>query len=361
MHRGCWQLPSDTVAIQSACTPEIPWSMNSHFFISQFWHGALGSRSLFNASAIDTLPKEVQTGLMFGGPSPATVSVPDIDRTHYLLIVGANPAISHGSLMTMPNAPGRLRAVRNRGGKLVVIDPRRTETAKLATEHHFIQPGADTPFLLAIIYTLFEQGLVNLGAAAGLVNDLDAVQDAVREFAPASVADHCGIPEHTIRRLAHEFATADSAACYGRLGTCGQEFGTLSCWGIDLINILSGNLDRPGGVMFTTPAAPVTALSESRPFEFGRFRSRVTGRPEVRGMIPSSTMAEEILTPGDGQVRALILLMTNPLRSAANSAQLEAAFSKLDFLVAIDFYINETTRYAHLILPTASSAEQPNY
>jgi anaerobic selenocysteine-containing dehydrogenase len=322
---------------------------------------ALGSRSIFNPAAIDTLPKEVQTGLMFGGPFPATIPVPDIDRTRHLLIVGANPAVSHGSLMTMPDAPGRLKDVVRRGGKVVVIDPRRTETARLASEHHFIRPGADAAFLLAMVHTLFAEGLVHLGAADGLVNGLDDVEMLTREFAPERVEEYCGIAAETIRRLAREFAAAEAAACYGRLGTCVQEFGTLASWGCDLLNILTGNLDRPGGVMFPKPAAPVTGLFKAPPFEFGRWKSRVSGQPEVRGRIPSSAMAEEMLTPGDGQVRAMILLMTNPLRSAANSRQLERAFSGLEFVVAVDFYINETTRHAHVILPTPSSAEGVNY
>ena len=179
---------------------------------------ALASRSAFNSEAIDTLPKIVQTGLMFGGPFPSGVPVPDIDRTHYLLIIGANPAISHGSLMTMPNAPGRLKAVIKRGGKVVVIDPRRTETAKLASEHHFIRPGTDAAFLLALVHTLFEEDLVKLGAAMGLVNELDTVEAVTREFAPEAVADYCGIPAATIRRIARELVAAESAACYGRLG-----------------------------------------------------------------------------------------------------------------------------------------------
>ncbi len=322
---------------------------------------ALASRSVFNASAIDTLPKEIQTGLMFGGPFPATVPVPDIDRTSYLLVIGANPAVSHGSLMTMPDAPGRLKRVIARGGRIVVIDPRRTETAKLATEHHFIRPGADAALLLAMINTLFSEDLIKLGAAQGMVDGIDKVESIARGFAPEAVAEYCGVSAADIRRIAREFAGAESAACYGRLGTCVQEFGTLASWGVDLLNILTGNLDRPGGVMFPRAAAPVTAIAGAHPFEFGRWRSRVSGQPEVAGMIPSSTMAEEILTPGDGQVRAMILLMTNPLRSAANSGELEAAFSSLDFLVAIDFYLNETTRHADLILPTPSPAEQPNY
>jgi len=323
---------------------------------------ALGSRSMFNASAIDTLPKIVQTGLMFGRHFPTAVPVPDIDRTDYLLIIGANPVVSHGSLMTMPDAPGRLKAVIERGGKVVVIDPRRTETARLASEHHFIRPGTDAAFLLALVHTLFDEALVDLGVATGLVGGLETVRAAAREFAPEAVAEYCGIAAAEIRRLARELAAAQSAACYGRLGTCVQEFGTLASWGCDLVNILTGNLDRPGGVMFATPAAPIdAALPKGKGFEIGRWKSRVSGQPEVEGLIPSSTMAEEMLTPGDGQVRAMLLLMTNPVRSAANSAQLDDAFSKLDFLVAIDFYINESTRHAHVILPTPSPAEQANY
>ena len=323
---------------------------------------ALASRSLFNASAIDTLPKIVQTGLMFGRHFPTAVPVPDIDRTDYLLIIGANPVVSHGSLMTMPDAPGRLKRVIERGGTVVVIDPRRTETAKITSEHHFIRPATDAAFLLAVVHTLFAEGLVELGAAAGLVNGLDAVEAVAREFSPEAVADYCGIAAAEIRRIARELAAAPSAACYGRLGTCVQEFGTLASWGCDLVNVLTGNLDRPGGVMFTTPAAPVdAALPKGKAFEMARWKSRVGGQPEVEGMIPSSTMAEEMSTPGEGQVRAMVLLMTNPVRSAANSAELEQAFSQLDFLVAVDFYINETTRHAHIILPTPSPAELASY
>jgi anaerobic selenocysteine-containing dehydrogenase len=323
---------------------------------------ALASRSLFNASAIDTLPKIVQTGLMFGRHFPTGVPVPDIDRTRYLLVIGANPVVSHGSLMSMPDAPGRLKRVVERGGKLVVVDPRRTETARIASEHHFIRPGTDAAFLLALVHTLFAEDLVDLGAADGLVAGLDTVKGVASGFAPESVAEHCGIAAAEIRRIAGGPIPAESAACYGRLGTCVQEFGTLASWGCDLVNVLTGNLDRPGGVMFTTPAAPIdAALPKGKGFEIGRWRSRVSGQPEVEGQIPSSTMAEEMLTPGDGQVRAMILLMTNPVRSAANSEQLERAFAGLDFLVAVDFYVNETTRHAHVILPTPSPAELASY
>jgi len=322
---------------------------------------ALGSRSLFNPASADTLPKEVSTALMFGGPFPSTVPIPDIDRTDYLLVVGANPVVSHGSLMTMPDAPGRLKAVIERGGKVVVIDPRRTETAKLASEHHFIRPGADAGFLLAMVHTLFEENLVTLGAASDIINGVDVVRGISGDFAPEAVADYCGIDAGTIRRLAREFAGAPSAACYGRLGTCVQEFGTLASWGCDLLNVLTGNLDRPGGVMFTNAAASLASLSKGKFLDHGRRKSRVSARPVSSGMLPSSTMAEEILTPGDGQVRAMLTLMTNPVRSTANSEQTDAAFSSLEFFVAVDFYINETTRHAHLILPTPTAAEQACY
>lgn len=323
---------------------------------------ALATKASFNASAIDTLPKIVQTGLMFGRPFPLAVPVPDIDRTDHLLVIGANPVVSHGSLMTMPNAPGRLKAVRERGGKLIVIDPRRSETAQIADEHVFIRPGTDAAFLFAMVHTLFEENLVDLGAAEGRINGLDDVRAVVAQFAPETAAAHCGVRADTIRRLAREHAAAPSAACYGRLGTCVQEFGTLASWGCDLVNILTGNLDRPGGVMFPTAAAPVdAALPQRKGYEIGRWHSRVSEQPEVDGQIPSSTMAEEILTPGEGQVRAMVLLMTNPVCSAANARQLDEAFSKLDFLVAVDFYINETTRHADIILPTPSPAEHAGY
>jgi anaerobic selenocysteine-containing dehydrogenase len=322
---------------------------------------ALGTKNAFNASAIDTLPKEVTTGLMFGGPFPEAVPVPDIDRTDYLLILGANPMISHGSLMTMPDAPRRLRGVVERGGKLLVVDPRRTETAKIASEHLFIRPGTDGALLLALLHVLFEEKRVRLGAAAGLVAGLAEVERVAQEFAPEAVAGYCGIPAPEIRRIAREISASPSAACYGRLGTCVQEFGTLASWGVDLVNVLTGNLDRPGGAMFPSAAAPLGAISRGKPFGFARWKSRVSGQPETGGMIPSSTMAEEMLTPGDNQVRAMILLMTNPLRSAANSTELERAFKGLDYLIAVDFYINETTRHANLILPTPSPAELPGY
>ena len=323
---------------------------------------ALGSRNVFNPGSIDTLPRDVQTGLMYGGSLPVlSVTIPDLERTDHLLVIGANPMISHGSLMTVPNAPGRLKDLRKRGGRVVVIDPRRSETAHMADEHHFIRPGADGALLLAMVHTLFDEDRVTLGAATGLVNGLDDVQQAVAAYTPERVAGFCGISAREIRRLALDFADAESAACYGRLGTCTQPFGTLASWGIDLLNILTGNLDRPGGVMFPSPAASYRTLGDDTPFEFGRWASRVSGLPESTNMLPVSALAEEILTPGDGQIHAMIVLMANAVRTTPNSVAMERAFRALDFFVAVDCYINETTHHADLILPTPSHAEQSHY
>jgi anaerobic selenocysteine-containing dehydrogenase len=262
----------------------------------------------------------------------------------------------------MPDAPGRLKAVIERGGKVVVVDPRRTETAKIASEHHFIRPGTDAAFLLALVHTLFDEKLVTLGAAEGLVAGLDDVEAVAREFSPEAVAEHCGIAADVIRRIARETAAAESAACYGRLGTCVQEFGTLATWGCDLINILTGNLDRAGGVMFTTPAAPIdAALPKEKGVEIGRWKSRVSGRPEVEGLIPSSTMAEEILTPGDGQVRAMILLMTNRCAVPRTRASSNGHSRASTFSLPSTSTSTRRRAHAHVILPTPSPAEQANY
>ena len=322
---------------------------------------ALGTKSLFNASAVDTLPKQVAAGLVFGLPFPLSVSVPDVDRTAHMLIIGANPVISHGSLMTAPNIEGRIKGVIKRGGKVVVLDPRRTETADIASEHHFIRPATDAVLLFAMVYTMFDEKLVNLRQHADRAIHLDEVEAVVREFTPEMAADYCGVPADTIRRLTREFCAAESAVCYGRLGTCIQEFGTLATWGVELLNVLSGNLDRPGGAMFTDPAAPLGSLVPHTSTPVGRWHSRVSGQPESYGEIPASTMAEEMDTPGEGQVRAMMLIATNPVCSAPNAERLDAAFASLDFLVCVDWYINETTRHAHIILPPVSPLEYDNY
>ncbi len=321
---------------------------------------ALGTKQAYSAGALDTCPRFVQCTEMYGGP--VRIPVPDVDRTHYWLIVGANPVVSQGSIMTAPGIKERSEALRARGGKLVVIDPRRSETAELADEHHFIVPGADAAFLLAMIDTLFRENLVRLGRCDGLVRDLERVREIASGFSPERVAPLCGIDAQTIRRLARELAGAPSAVVYGRMGTSVQSFGTLASWAIDLLCILTGNLDRPGGAMWSRPAVSLGfAFEAGGAVKLARWKSRVSGREEMFGEFPITALAEEIETPGEGQVRALVTIAGNPVNTAPNGARLERALESLDFMVSLDCYRNETTRHAHLILPPTGPLERNHY
>jgi anaerobic selenocysteine-containing dehydrogenase len=324
---------------------------------------ALGSRNVYSASTVDQMPKQVAAGLMFG--AGLSVPVPDVDRTDHLLILGANPLASNGSLMTAPDMRGRLRRIRERGGKVVVVDPRRSRTAEHADEHHFIRPGTDALLLFALVHVLFDEGLADPGAVAEHVSGLDQVRELAAGFAPEDVAGQCGIEAATIRRMARELAAAPSAAVYGRIGTCTQEFGTLASWLVDVLNVATGNLDRPGGAMFPRAAAGQTntqgAPGRGRGFMMGRWGSRVRGLPEVFGELPVACLAEEIETPGDGQVRALITIAGNPTVSTPNAGRLGAALEQLDFMLSLDVYVNETTRHADVILPGPSPLERSHY
>lgn len=324
---------------------------------------ALGTRNVYSASTVDQMPKQVSAGLMFG--TVLSVPVPDLDRTDYLLVLGADPFTSNGSLMTAPDAPGRLRAIRRRGGKVVVIDPRRTRTAAEADEHHAIRPGADAYFLWGMVQTLFAEGLVRLGRLAEHVAGLDVLEATARDFTPEAVAARCGLAAGVIRRLARELAAAPTAAVYGRIGTCTQAFGSQVSWLVDVLNVLTGHLDRPGGAMFTRPASGAAhtrgAPGRGKGVRFGRRHSRVRGVPEVYGELPAACLAEEIETPGEGQVRALITVAGNPVLSTPNGARLDAALARLDFMLSFDIFLNETTRHADVILPGLSPLEQPHY
>ena len=322
---------------------------------------ALGSKQRFSASTVDQFPKMVTAGLMFG--ENLTIPIPDLDRTDYLLVLGANPLASNGSLMTAPNVKGRLREIRRRGGKVVVVDPRRSETAKVADEHLFIRPGADAYFLLAMANTMFDEGLVDLGTAAEHVQGIDEVRAMVAEYTPEVVADRTGIDAQTIRRMAREFSAAPSAACYGRIGTTCQEFGTVASWAVDVVNTLSGNLDKPGGVLFTRAAAAGGSSDEpgGPGVRLHRWTSRVSDHPEVFGELPVAVFAEEIETPGEGQIRGCITVAGNPVCSTPDSARLDRALASLDFMVSVDIYLNETTRHADIILPPTSPLEHEHY
>src|SRR3954470_21738556 len=327
------------------------------------WLRALGSQNVYSASTVDQMPKQVAAGLMFG--TILSIPVPDVDRTDHLLILGANPLVSNGSLLTAPDMRGRIRGIRERGGKVVVIDPRRSRTAEEADEHHFIRPGTDAHLLLGIASTLVEEGLEDTGDLAEHLNGLDEVRELVRGFPPERVAATCGIDADEIRRMARELAGAERAAGYARIGTTTQELGTLASWLVDVVNVLTGNLDREGGAMFTLAAAAqknsTGEAGQGKGVRLGRWHSRVRGLPEAYGELPVACLAEQIDTPGDGQVRALITVAGNPVVSTPNSDRLAAALDELDFMVSIDIYVNETTRHADVILPSPSPLEKAHF
>jgi len=313
---------------------------------------ALKTRHAYSASTLDQMPKHVALGYMFG--SPVAFTVPDLDRTDYLVIIGANPLVSNGSLATAADFPGKLRALRKRGGKLTVIDPARTRTAALADRHIAPRPGTDAALLFGVVHALFEEGLVppDLGGVAEHVNGLEQLRELAGGFSPEAVAAHCGVPADDIRTLAREIAAAPSAAVYGRIGTSTVEFGTIGSWLVDVINLLTGNLDRQGGAMFPLGAAMPAPrpAGPGKGFTTGRWHSRVSGHPEALSELPAAALAEEIDTPGDGQIKAMITIASNPVLSAPDGDRLDRALDSVDFMVSIDPYLNETTRHADVIL-----------
>jgi len=320
---------------------------------------ALGSRNVFTASTLDQMPKHVSCGYLFG--SVFAIPVPDIDRTDFMLILGADPHSSNGSLWTAPDLPARLRAVQARGGRVVVVDPRRSRTAKAADRHLPIRPGTDVFLLLGMVHELFAADLVAPGRLVDFVHGLAEVRELVTPFKPEMVAPRCGVDETTIRDLARELAAAPRAAVYGRIGTTTVEHGTVTSWLVDVLNILTGNLDRDGGAMFPLPAHGRRGPGRGPGFHIGRWHSRVRGLPEVVGEFPAVTLADEIETPGEGQVRALITFAGNPVVSVPNSDRLDRAIGGLDFVVCVDPYVNETTRHADVILPPPPASQQAHY
>jgi anaerobic selenocysteine-containing dehydrogenase len=324
---------------------------------------ALGTRNVFTASTVDQRPKEISSALLFG--TPLTVPVPDVDRTDFLLLLGANPLDSNGSLATAPDWPGRLTALQARGGKFVVVDPRRTRTAARADEHLAIRPGGDAFLLFAVLGVLRAEGLVDPGPAGPWLTGLDDVLRAAAPFTPEAVEPATGLPAATVRRLARELAAAPAACVYGRLGTTTAEFGTLTSWLVDVVNAATGNLDRPGGAMFARAAAGGAntrgAPRTGRPVRRGRHTSRVRGLPESLGELPVVCLAEEIDTPGEGQIRGLVTVAGNPVLSTPDAGRLDAALATLEAYVAVDPYVNETTRHASVILPVPSPLQRGHY
>jgi anaerobic selenocysteine-containing dehydrogenase len=317
----------------------------------------LRTKNRFSATSVDQLPHHLASLWLFGHKS--LFPIPDIDRSEYFLMLGANPLASNGSIWTVPDVKKRIKALKQRGGKLLVVDPRRTETAELASEHLPIVPGTDALLLAALLNTLFSEDLADPRQLAEFTDGLDDVAAAVSAFTPEMVAVHCGIAAETVRRIAREFAAAGAAICYGRMGVSTQRFGALCQWLIQLINIATGNLDREGGSLFTLPA--VDQVPRTGPGGFDRHRSRVRKLPEFDRELPAAAMAEEITTPGEGQIRVLFTGAGNPVLSTPDGRALDEALSQLDFMVSLDPYINETTRHAHIILPPTSPLEHDHY
>jgi anaerobic selenocysteine-containing dehydrogenase len=330
---------------------------------------ALGTRNNHSATSVDQLPQHRVYGEMFG--NVALFPIPDLDRTDHVVILGANPSVSNGSLMSAPGARHKLRAIRERGGTVVVVDPRRTETAELASEHVSIRPGGDPYLLLGMLSVLFAEGLDDAGRVAEICDGLDELRSLATDWTPDRVAPVAGVEAATVARLAREFAAAPSAVAYGRVGTCQQETGTLTHWLITALNAVTGNIDREGGAMFTTPAVDITAAADASRLarrlgakggpdltRFGRWTQRVSGLPEMNGELPVAGLTDEILTPGEGQVRGLITLSGNPVLSTPGGTGLEAAMGELEWYVAVDFYVTETTRHADVILPPVSPLER---
>jgi anaerobic selenocysteine-containing dehydrogenase len=319
----------------------------------------LGTRNMYSATSLDQLPHMLAALLMFG--NQLLMPVPDIDRCDLFICLGANPLASNGSLMTAPDVRGRLKAIQQRGGRVVVIDPRRTETAERADRHLFLRPGTDAVLLLAIAHVLFAEDRVTLGRLAA--TGVDELRSLALPWSPERAFAITGVAAADIRELARSLATTRRAVLYGRIGVCTQAFGGLAAWLCYALNALTGHLDEPGGLMFTTPAVDPLPLASVLGFDggFARWRSRVSGKPEFGGELPMTAFAEEIATPGPGQIRALITSAGNPVLSSPGGPRLEQALPKLDFMVSIDPYLNETTRFAHVILPPTSPLERSHY
>ncbi|ENZ1720944.1 TPA: molybdopterin oxidoreductase family protein [Pseudomonas aeruginosa] len=343
---------NDAVAVYQGNPSVHNYGLMTH---SNYFLGLLKTRNRFSATSVDQLPHHLVSQQMYG--HGLLIPIPDIDHTDFMLVLGGNPLASNGSIMTVPDVEKRLKALKARGGRLVVVDPRRSETAAIADRHLFIRPGQDAALLLGILNTLFEE---NLGRPTPLpVDGLERVREAVAVFDAESMSARCGVPAESIRQLARDFAAAERAVCYGRMGVSTQAFGTLCQWLVQLINLVTGNLDRVGGALCTSPALDLVASTSGG--HFGRWRSRVSGLPEYGGELPVAALAEEILGEGEGQVRALVTVAGNPVLSTPNGRRLEQALDGLEFMLSIDLYINETTRYADLILPPTAPLEHDHY
>ncbi len=334
---------------------------NAHNYSNSFSMRGLtkswGAKGIYSASTLDQLPHMICQKWVYG--HNALYPVPDIDRTMFMLCVGGNPLASNGSLWTVPNVKKRIQRLQARGGKFVVVDPRKTETAKIADAHHFIKPGTDTALFLGLLLALDEAGLVNPGRLMPMLKGWDEAWAAIHQFNLESLSEYCGISEHDIRAIAAELGSGQPAIVYGRMGVSVVRYGTLNHFLIQLLNISTGNVDREGGVMF--PDSLIDPVERSGTGSYGRYHQRLSGRPEVLGELPAAELASEIVTEGEGQIGALLTLASNPVLSAPGGRQLDTALETLDLMVSIDMYVTETTRHAHYILPPCGPLERDHY
>ncbi|ERL55632.1 molybdopterin oxidoreductase family protein [Psychrobacter aquaticus] len=318
---------------------------------------SIKTRSRFSATSIDQLPHHIVCMHLFG--HMLRIPVPDINRTQYMLIIGGNPLASNGSIMTAPNMRQKLKDIQARAGKVVVIDPRRTETADIASEHHFIRPATDVLLLLAMLNEIYMQGYAKENRATALAPDIERLRDFAKDYRAESVASITGISAAEIKRMVKEFCEAESAVCYGRMGVSVQEFGLLSQYLIMVINIVTGRLDEVGGLMFPNPAVDV--VNNSGPGYLGKRHSRVSHLPDFNGEYPVVTIADEMLVEGEGQLKGFMTVAGNPVLSTPNGEKLDKALANLDFMVSLDYFVNETSRHANIILPPVSPLERDHY
>jgi len=322
---------------------------------------SLKTKQKYSATSADQLPHHIASLKMFG--HQMLIPIPDIERTDYLLILGANPGASNGSLLTAPGFPQKIKSIQKRGGKVINIDPRFTETSKISSQHLYINPGKDALFLLSLLHVIFDQGIEDKTHLSNYLKGLEEIKEIVKEYSPKKTALLIGIDSLEIQKIAKDFMNSKTAVCYGRMGVSTQEYGGICQWLINVLNIVTNNMDKVGGAMFTKPAIDLVYMTgiQGKVGNFDRYRSRVHNLPEYSGELPVATLADEILTEGEGQIKMFICTAGNPVLSAPNGKKMEKALEKLDFMVSIDIYLNETSKYANIILPTTNGLETLHY
>ena len=322
---------------------------------------SLKTKQKYSATSADQLPHHIASLKMFG--HQMLIPIPDIERTHYLLILGANPGASNGSLLTAPGFSQKIKNIQKRGGKVINIDPRYTETSKISSNHFFINPGKDALLLLSLLHVIFEQGINEKTHLSNHLKGLNEIKEIVKKYPPQKTASIIGINGFEIQKIAKDFMNSETAVCYGRMGVSTQEFGGICQWLINVINIVTNNMDKVGGAMFTKPAIDLVFMTgmQGKVGNFDRYRSRVHDLPEYSGELPVATLADEMLVKGEGQIKMLICTAGNPVLSTPNGKKLEMALEQLDFMVSIDIYLNETSKYANIILPSTNGLETQHY